>query len=339
MVIPESYNDLPVKEIGDYAFLNCEILTSITIPDSVTSIGEGAFFGCSGLTSIEIPDSVTSIGLYAFYGCSSVESITVASGNIVYKSSGNCLIETATKTLIAGCKNSVIPSDGSVTSIGDYAFSDCSSLTSIEIPDSVTSIGSFAFFYCESLTSITIPDSVTSIGEWAFASCTNLIDIYCEAESQPYGWDSHWNYGCDATVHWGVKLEDEPNELDVAIQEIETNLVESDYAEVEWNKIQEAINNAKEFSTAGKSVSEIRAEIEALENAILLNPKKAEFGDLNDDDQITSLDYLFVKRSCFGTYELSDVEVARADINRDGQTNSADYLLVKRIAFGTYKVA
>ena len=115
--------------IYEYAFSYCNSLTSITIPDGVTSIGMWAFEDCSGLTSIIIPDSVTSIGYRAFYGCSGLTSITVAKGNPKYHSAGNCVIETATKTLIAGCKTSVIPDDGSVTNIGDYAFSGCSNLT------------------------------------------------------------------------------------------------------------------------------------------------------------------------------------------------------------------
>ena len=166
-----------VTSIGEFAFYNCRSLTSIIIPEGVTSIGEGAFYGCTNLTSITIPEGVTSIGHDAFNGCTVFESITVAEGNAVYHSNGNCLIETNTKTLLAGCKNSVIPTDGSVTSIGNYAFIGCTSLTSITIPDSVTSIGDNAFSYCKSLTSITIPDSVTSIGHDAFNGCTVLESI------------------------------------------------------------------------------------------------------------------------------------------------------------------
>ena len=158
-------------------------LTTATIPEtvthdginySVTSIGEWAFGDCSSLTSITIPNSVTSIGDDAFYGCSSLTSITVENGNSIYDSRENCnaVIETATNTLIAGCQNTIIPN--SVTSIGNRAFSDCSSLTSITIPNSVTSIESSAFSYCRSLTSITIPNSVTSIGYGAFSGCDAL---------------------------------------------------------------------------------------------------------------------------------------------------------------------
>ena len=128
ITIPDS-----VTSIGKSAFQYCYGLTSITIPDSVTSIGNAAFYACEGLTSITIPDSVTSIGYEAFSVCRGLISITVDKGNSAYHSAGNCLIETASKTLIAGCKNSVIPTDGSITSIGQSAFSGCSGLTLINI--------------------------------------------------------------------------------------------------------------------------------------------------------------------------------------------------------------
>ena len=200
IIIPETYNNLPVTVIGACAFQFCSGVTSITIPNSVTSIDVDAFYGCTGLTSIMIPNSVTSIesdafngctgltsitipgsvtsiGYRAFSGCTGLTSIYVDSKSTHYRSVNNCLIETVTKTLIAGCKNSVIPDDGSVTSIGDYAFSGCTGFTSITIPDSVKSIGDYAFSSCTGLTSITIPNSITSIGNSAFQYCTGLTSI------------------------------------------------------------------------------------------------------------------------------------------------------------------
>ena len=165
-----------VTSIGWYAFCNCRELASVTIPNSVTSIGGDAFRGCSGLTSITIPNSVTSIGGGAFNGCSGLTSIVVESGNSKYDSRNNCnaIIETLSNKLIVGCKNTVIPNN--VTNIGDDAFAGCSGLTSITIPNSVTSIGDYAFRGC-GLTSITIPNSVTSIGDDAFAGCSGLTSI------------------------------------------------------------------------------------------------------------------------------------------------------------------
>ena len=197
-----------VVGIDEYAFANSPI-SSIIIPNSVTSIGNGAFAGCKSLTSITIPNSVTNIGSgeykYGFWeglfsGCSSLKSIIVQDGNLVYDSRNNCnaIVETATNTVVVGCQATNMPSSitsigpgafaghenltsiympTSITNIGHAAFQNCSALTSITIPNSVTSIGDETFQDCSSLTSITIPNSVTSIGKGAFRYCSSLTSV------------------------------------------------------------------------------------------------------------------------------------------------------------------
>ena len=143
----------------------------------VTSIGAGAFADQINLTSITIPSGITSIGDLAFYGCDGLTSIIVQPENSVYHSEGNCLIETTSKTLILGCKNSVIPDNESVTSIAADAFSGCDGLTNITIPEGVISIGDSAFEGCSGLLSVTLPNSLTIIGSNVFRDCSSLTTI------------------------------------------------------------------------------------------------------------------------------------------------------------------
>lgn len=164
-----------VMIIGNYAFYSSQVM-NVTIPNSVTNIGNCAF-SYSRLTNVTIPNSVTTISESAFRGCYGLSNISVSSDNMKYDSRQECnaIIETATHTLIIGCKSSFIPN--TVVSIGDKAFADCSGLTSVTIPNSVTSIGNYSFSHCVSLTSATFPNSVTSIGDYAFwdAGLTSVI--------------------------------------------------------------------------------------------------------------------------------------------------------------------
>ncbi|MBO4840252.1 MAG: leucine-rich repeat protein [Bacteroidaceae bacterium] len=190
VAIPES-----VTSIGDDAFSGCWNLSSITISKNVTNIGYRAFLNCSRLSSITIPKKLTNIGDEAFNFCGRLNSIVVEEGNSVYDSRNGCnaLIETATNTLIRGCKNTTIPED--IVCIGNYAFSTCRDLATVNIPIGVTTIGNSAFSSCYDLASIAISKNVTSVGSDAFSEC-DLASIVVEEGNPVY--DSR--NGCNALI-------------------------------------------------------------------------------------------------------------------------------------------
>ena len=213
IIIPDIFNDLPVREIGEYAFYGCTDTTSISIPAGVTSIGYSAFSGCSSLASVSFAEGsqLTSIGQNAFSGCSSLTSIEIPAGvnSIAYGAFEECSNLTSIE----------IPSE--VTSIGISAFSGCSNLstayyagsienwfniefeydnsnplyygaglyiggeplTEVVVPESITTIDT-QLRGCTSLTSITIHSGVTSIGDYAFSRCSNLASVTFAEGSQ-----------------------------------------------------------------------------------------------------------------------------------------------------------
>ena len=224
VIIPKSKSELNDYFVSSYdgdiklvSYLGKE--TDVVIPKEIQKIEHGAFGGCNSLTSITISDNVKEINAAALLsGCLNLKSIVVDKNNKTFDSRNNCngVIETKSNKLVVGFKNTIIPSD--VTSIGNYAFSNCSNLTEIIIPNSIVSIGEYAFAGCKNLTNITISESVISIGSYAFFCCSTLsriiiplnvvnmgdyvfemchqyLTIYCVATSKPSGWNFGWEGG------------------------------------------------------------------------------------------------------------------------------------------------
>lgn len=171
-----------IEYIGGSAFYNCKNLTSVTIPGSVKTIDQDAFWGCSGLTSIELQEGVTTIKDGVFKNCSSLTSITIPSS-----------VNSISKDAFSGCNNlksvNIIISDLSAwvsckigsafdSSIEMHYIYNGEEITDLVIPDGVTSIGDYVFAGCSSMTTVTIPSSVTSIGKDAFKDCKNVKSVY-----------------------------------------------------------------------------------------------------------------------------------------------------------------
>lgn len=190
VVIPESVNYdgkvYIVNAIDEKAFYNCSGLTSVIIPNTITTIGDYAFYGCSGLTSLTIGKSVASIGYDAFNGCNNLKELNwnaincSSNGNMSTSNIESVTIGSEVEVLpnyfVSGSKIAEVIIPNSVTWIGVSAFSACKDLLSIDIPNSVTVIDNQAFYYCKGLTNVTL-DRVQTIGEYAFAECTGLKSI------------------------------------------------------------------------------------------------------------------------------------------------------------------
>ena len=182
-----------VASISDYTFSGCTNLADITIPNSVTSIGFFAFYDCTGLASITIPDSVTSIDEYAFNACTGLKEINVDKDNAVYSSADGVLFDKGYETLITypiGKTDEAYTVPEGVKSIGERAFYDCTSLTSIQMPDTVTNIGDYAFADCTALASVTLPKNITQISVCAFSYCTSLKDVAIPDGVTIIGWSA-----------------------------------------------------------------------------------------------------------------------------------------------------
>ena len=178
IIIPEhvsySGNEYTVTRIGERAFMNCDSLTSVSLPESIERIEDSAFSSCYDLTEIRMPSKANHIGTGAFWHCKKLESIRIPEGvTILYY------------TTFWGCtnlKSVILPN--SLLTLENGVFVDCDSLSTITLPDSIVKIGNYTFGYCDALDSITIPASVTDVGTEPFGNC-NKLKFLQVAEGNP----------------------------------------------------------------------------------------------------------------------------------------------------------
>lgn len=207
LTIPDSVtfadSTFRVTGINDHAFIGCNELTTVTIPNTISTIGDYAFSSCSGLVSVTIPNSVTSIGDYAFYGCSGLASPVYNNTLFAFMPTsftGGYSIPNGITTICGGAFDgctelSSITIPNSVTSIGNYAFSGCCGLPSVTIPNSVTSIGGCAFQGCDQLSSIIIPSPITRIEDETFSGCLRLMSVSLSENITKIGYRAFHNCG------------------------------------------------------------------------------------------------------------------------------------------------
>ena len=190
-------DDYQVAIIGERSFEGNSSIEGVKLSNGLENIEDYAFASCKNLKSITISESVENFGFWIFTRCDALEEIKVEEGNSKYHSAGNCVVETETKNLVVGCKNSVIPTDGSVVRISNYSFQGCN-LESITIPERVTVIGIQAFSQCENLTMLIMSSQTPpQLQRNVFGDCNNL-QIYVPESAvatykAAYGWSEYAN--------------------------------------------------------------------------------------------------------------------------------------------------
>ena len=188
VVVPSHVSELPVVEIGTFAFLGCTALSSIELPDTLLRIARGAFNGCTNLSGIFIPAAVNSIEEMAFSWCLRMTAIDVDPNNADFESRNGVLFNEDCSVLIR-CPggvpgNYVVPEE--VVELAPAAFSGCREMSGVEIPNGVRRIGESAFYGCAGLTNFLLPQSVTNVADWAIAGCLNLASITVDSNNPAY---------------------------------------------------------------------------------------------------------------------------------------------------------
>ncbi|MBR0416296.1 MAG: leucine-rich repeat domain-containing protein [Firmicutes bacterium] len=324
LVIPESYNGLPVTSISTRAFEQNKSIVSVYIPDSVTTIGDFAFSGCSKLREVRLSNSLVSMGKGAFYNCTALENADL-----------NGYLSVIGDWAFWNCqrlKSVSIP--GSISSIGIGAFSGCTNLSDIRINDGLSSLSQYLFADCTSLRSITLPSNVASVGEYAFADCYGLEEIFFR--------NSHVNingrafYGVSANAHYSCS-DSSWNEFNFSGYGGELRWV-SHTNTVHFNAVAPSETSPGNIeywycSDCGRYFADAACTKEISEFDITISIVDAQRGDVdgngvkNEDDVLRSLYHIF-----FGdAYKVNQ----DLDFNGDGAENEDDVLrLLYNIFFG-----
>ncbi|HEZ7987371.1 MAG TPA: leucine-rich repeat protein [Ruminococcus sp.] len=323
--IPSKIGGLPVTSIGDYAFYDCFVLTSVTLPASIKSIGNGAFKECKRLASINLPDSVTTIGADAFYYCASLAAITIPDSVTSISDSAFYRCESFTSINIPNTVTSIgdsafsgciglktITITESVTEIGAWTFGNCNNLASIILPDSVKSIGNDAFHFCSALEFITIPDSVTSIEDSTFSDCTSLEEItipYSVTSIGVWAFDNCENLKSVTILNPYCKIADNAGTI--------SNSYDFDTEIYTYTGV---IKGGK-GSTAAEYAKKYNKTFESLDNSPL-------YGDADGDGKITANDASLVLTEyaalSAGKATFTTEQTALSDVDDDGKITAND---------------
>jgi hypothetical protein len=326
VVIPDTYEGLPVTAIATRAFEQKTNITSVTMPDSITSIGEFSFSGCTSLKMLVLSDGLISMGKGAFYNCISLENVYLPYGLSVIGDWAfwNCQQLTS------------ISIPNSISSIGIGAFSGCTRLSDVQINSSLSSLAQYLFADCIALKTITLPPNVASIGEYAFADCYNLSELFFQNSNVNingrafYGVEANAHYSCSDSSWSGFNFSNYGGTLTWISH---TNVVhyaavpatEESPGSIEYWYCSDC-NRYFSDEACTKEISPGQIEIpilgEIIRGDVDGNGKK------NEADVLRALYHLF-----FGdTYKVNQ----DIDFNGDGAENEADVLrLLYNIFFGS----
>lgn len=347
-----------LKGIERGVFSNCSNLKQIEIPDNITYISDEAFMD-AGLTSVEIPDSVTSIGFGAFYGCESLKKVVI--GNNLAYIADNAFTSCALTEIMWG---------GKVEKIGTESFSNNKNLTTVSLPNSITEIEYGAFNGCENLSDIEIPDSVEAIGGFAFDNegsgirDTNTKWYDAQADGDVYAGKVYYKYKGEAPADTTVTIKDgtkgiagyafymQGNVTEVVIPNSVNNIGEVAFMGCESLKtvtIPESVKvigrealgylSSKQYEQGYKvegftirGVAGSAAEKYAKENGFTFEAMKPDYikGDSDSDGKVTISDVRTTLRYVCQKVELDEEQKLAADVEKDGVINIKDLRKVLR---------